>query len=358
MAGVYISYPFCAQKCTFCNFASGVHGSEIQRRYLDLLCQEIASAELTFAPDTVYFGGGTPSSMDPAELDRIFGTLPYRFREATMEAAPGTLSPERVRHWLCRGINRVSLGVQSFVTSELRRTGRRHTAKTVRDDIALLREEGISNFNIDLIAGLPGQTFESWQESLGELEQLRPPHVSVYMFEIDEDSRLGLEVLNDGSRYGAQDLPSEDLTASMYESAVDRLSSVGIERYEISNFAQKGFRSLHNLKYWELAPYRGFGADAHSFEGGLRYQNPDSIEGYLNRRTPLAPVAADASEHLWVGLRLMDGIVPSVEELRTHDLPFRRLVEHGLLEWSGPALRLTRRGVLLSNEVFQEFLPA
>lgn len=358
MPGIYLSYPFCAQKCTFCNFASGVHSADTEQRYVEALVAEIGATPLPFLPDTLYFGGGTPSSLSPASLDRIFAALPHNFREVTLEAAPGTLTPALVQHWRRLNVNRVSLGVQSFVTAELRRTGRRHTADTVEQDVALLRENGIANFNIDLIAGLPGQTAESWAESLAWIERLAPPHVSVYMFEIDEDSSLGAEVLLNGKRYGAPSLPSEDLTATLYETAASTLESLNIRRYEISNFAEPGAESLHNLKYWQLAPYLGFGADAHSFDGTRRWQNPESIEAYLNRAPAKATEPADPTEHFWVGLRLMHGIEPSVEEWRTHRTPITRLVHQGLLEQSGPLLRLTPRGIMLSNEVFEEFLPA
>ena len=357
MPGIYLSYPFCAQKCTFCNFASGVHSAETEQRYVNSLVAEIRATPLPFSPDTLYFGGGTPSSLSPASLDRIFAVLHHPFREVTIEAAPGTLTPTLVQHWRTLNVNRVSLGVQSFVTAELRRTGRRHTAQTVEQDVTLLREQGIGNFNIDLIAGLPGQTAESWAESLAWIERLAPPHVSVYMFEIDGDSSLGAEVLLNGKRYGAPNLPSEDLTATLYETAAAKLESLNIRRYEISNFAQPGSESLHNLKYWQLSPYLGFGADAHSFDGTRRWQNPESIEAYLARPCLAPTEPADATEHFWVGLRLIHGIEPSPEEWRTHQTPISRLVHQGLLEQSGPMLRLTSRGIMLSNEVFEEFLP-
>lgn len=358
MPGIYISYPFCAQKCTFCNFASGVHSAETEQHYTESLLQEIRSVTLPFTPDTIYLGGGTPSSLSVQSLDSIFQALPYRFQEATIEAAPGTLTDARVRHWQALGINRVSLGVQSFVTEELRRTGRRHTAEMVAADVALLRQHGITNFNLDLIAGLPGQTAASWAESLAWIERLAPSHVSVYMFEIDEDSNLGQEVLFNGKRYGAPDLPSEDLTASLYETAVTTLAAIDIPRYEISNFARPGSESLHNLKYWQLAPYIGFGADAHSFYGNRRWQNPESIKAYLSRATPAPTEAADPTEHFWVGLRLMQGIEPTAVEWLTHTQPIGRLVQQGLLERTASTLKLTPRGVMLSNEVFEEFLPA
>jgi oxygen-independent coproporphyrinogen-3 oxidase len=360
VAGVYLSYPFCAQKCTYCNFASGVFPVELQSKYLDKLRREIRSHPWEWEPETVYFGGGTPSAMPPEDFERCLEDLPGRsWLEATIEAAPGSITYDKARLWAACGINRVSLGVQSFVESEIRRTGRKHSAQTVADEIRILGEAGIANINIDLIAGLAGQNVGSWRESLDWIERLSPPHVSIYMFEVDEDSRLGKELLAGGTRYGAAEAPGEDQVAEFYEIAVERLAALGIVRYEISNFARPGFESRHNLKYWRLEPYVGFGADAHSFDGQMRWCNPESIGEYLSTVKP-APGAAAAvdEERFFVGLRLMSGIRPAAEDWDRFRQPIQRFLDAGLLETADGVLRLTSRGVLLSNEVFQEFLPA
>jgi oxygen-independent coproporphyrinogen-3 oxidase len=354
MAGVYTAYPFCGQKCTFCNFASGVFGQDTVRRYVSALLQEIRDWRWSWVPETVYLGGGTPSLMDGADLKAVLAAIPGRpWKEATLEAAPGTITEERASLWAECGVNRVSLGVQSFIAEELRRTGRRHTAAIVREEVERLRRVGIDNFNIDLIAGLPGQTTAGWEESLARIGELEAPHVSVYMLEVDEDSRLGREMLRGGARYGAADAPDEDLTVELYERAVERLAEWGIERYEISNFARKGRESRHNLKYWRLEEYVGFGADAHSFIGGLRWGNADSMEGYLaGERTEPEP-ARIGEERYWVGMRMMEGV-----ELRA-DAPREaivRLEEQGLVEVADGKVRLTRRGVAVSNSVFAEFV--
>jgi oxygen-independent coproporphyrinogen-3 oxidase len=364
MSGAYISFPFCSQKCSFCNFASGVFPQALQSDYIEALIAEIDGYQwAAWTPDTVYIGGGTPSLLDPAALACILNAIPGRpWREATIEAAPGTLTPERVQAWRDAGINRVSLGVQSFVKQELTRTGRRHDAATVTADCGLLRGQGIDNINIDLIAGLPDQTIPSWRESLDWIEHLAPPHVSVYLFEIDEDSRLGLEVLNSGLRYGASEVPSDDQSAELYEIAVDRLSSMGIERYEISNFARPGMESHHNLKYWRLDPYVGFGADAHSFDGRRRFANVETAAEYVQRwRSSVAMKneTTDAildEERLFLGLRLLQGVRPTDSDWRRFDAPIRHSLASGLLARDGDILRLTPRGVLLSNEVFQGFI--
>jgi oxygen-independent coproporphyrinogen III oxidase len=425
MPGVYISYPFCAQKCTYCNFASGVFPRELEPRYVDGLVAEIIQHQWLWQPETVYLGGGTPSGMAPEDLERILRSLPdgrgseprasstpgddrkscthagrrrlevvhginidlefprssctgehrleehrtggasasgRQWKEATIEVAPGAITLERATAWIRAGINRVSLGVQSFVQRELARTGRKHTALIVESEIALLRSAGLTNINVDLIAGLPGQTRASWSESLSWIERLDPPHVSVYMLEIDQDSRLGTEVLLNGKRYGAPDVPSDELTAEFYETGVERLGQVGIQRYEISNFARPGYESLHNLKYWQLEPYDGFGADAHSFDGVVRGQNIESPSDYVARiesgqsaRIDATPANA-AEERFFVGLRLTHGIQPRDEEWLKFEQPIQRFIAEGLLARDGSRLRLTDRGVLFSNEVFAEFI--
>lgn len=359
MSGVYISYPFCQQKCTFCNFASGVARPGAVPEYERALSAELRAQNWPWQPETLYFGGGTPSLMSSSFLQEVTNTVPGRpWREATLECAPGTVTRERAAAWRANGINRISLGVQSFVEAELRQTGRRHTAEMVENEVALLRDAGLSNINIDLIAGLPEQTAESWERSLDWIARLAPPHVSVYIFEVDEDSRLGHEVLLNGVRYGARRLPSDDLIAQLYERGFDRLAEWGWRRYEISNFAREGAESRHNLKYWRLEPYLGFGLDAHSFDGAHRWSNTDSLESYLADPHDRAPrTASDPSEeHFFVGLRLTEGIEPTAREWERFAQPIGRWLENGMLEKDGARLRLAPAAVLLSNEIFQEFL--
>jgi oxygen-independent coproporphyrinogen III oxidase len=362
MSGVYISYPFCAQKCTYCNFASGVFPRDLERDYLTALTAEAAATIPGWTPETLYLGGGTPSRLEPEDLAPVLAAGPAEWIEATIEAAPGSLIPAKAEGWRRLGLNRVSLGVQSFVTRELARTGRKHTAETVAAEVALLARAGITNVNIDLIAGLPGQTPASWRESLGWIARLEPTHVSVYMLEVDEDSRLGRELLTGGARYGAADTPSDEAIAEMYETAVERLAALGLERYEISNFARPGFESRHNLKYWRLEPYLGLGADAHSYDGRVRWQNVESASEYVARsrqgqplRQPPEP-ARPAEERFFVGLRLTEGIEPAPEDWLRYRDPIERFRSLGLLETAGSRLRLTSRGILLSNEVLQAFV--
>jgi len=365
MAGVYISYPFCGQKCTYCNFASGVFPRALETEYTDGLRREIEAHAWQWRPETIYIGGGTPSQMSAETLARVLDAIPGRpWMEATIEAAPGTITPELTAAWRHAGINRVSLGVQSFVTAELARTGRKHRAETVAADMRMLAAAGIEQVSVDLIAGLPAQTRASWRESLEWLQLLNPPHVSIYMLEVDEDSRLGRELLLGGVRYGAQDVPPEELIVEMYETGLEFLASMGLTRYEISNFARPGFESRHNLKYWRLEPYAGFGSDAHSYDGATRSQNVETAAEYVERFRRGEPVrketvAADRiQEHFFVGLRLSEGIQPEPEEWRRFEEPIRRFLKEGLLEMNGELLRLTRQGVLFSNEIFEEFVAA
>ena len=271
-----------------------------------------------------------------------------------MEAAPGSITAEKAEAWRRAGINRVSLGVQSFVAWELARTGRKHTAETVENDVAILRAAGIESINIDLIAGLPGQTAASWAESLDWVERLNAPHASVYMLEVDDDSRLGQEILLGGKRYGAPDVPSDDAIADFYESAVERLGRMGIARYEISNFARPGFESRHNLKYWRREPYLGFGADAHSFDGEFRWSNAESAAEYVESPGARDRTLADpVGERFYLGLRLMEGVDGGWSGF---EAGVERFLGEGLLEVVSGRVRLTGRGVMLSNEVFAEFV--
>ncbi len=364
MPGVYISWPFCAQKCTYCNFASGVHPAAQQQRYLDALLREFHQQDWSWMPDTVYLGGGTPSQMTPAQLGAVLSAVPgFPWAECTMEAAPGTLDIPLVRSWKQMGVNRVSLGVQSFVDKELRQTGRRHSAQTVAAECALLRDEGIPNFNIDLIAGLPFQTAESWEDSLAWVERLAPPHVSVYMLEVDEDSRLGLEILGQGARYGAGAVPADELITANYLHAVNVLAALGIPRYEISNFARPGFESHHNRKYWRMQPYLGFGVDAHSCNGSQRWGNADELEAYCAAieagQAPaqdITPVRPTEEAYL-TGLRLDAGVPWNPSQTPPAlAIAIQRRIDQDLLQIQNGRLRLSARGVLLSNEVFADFL--
>lgn len=385
--GIYISVPFCRTKCTFCNFASDVFSKAVFDRYVDRVCADIDHAEWIAAGmggrierevDSIYFGGGTPTVLDAAQLQRIFAALQRQFavvREAeiTVECAPGTLDPKMIETLLRCDVNRISLGVQSFIDLEAAAVGRKHNRTIVLDDIALLRSAGIANISLDLIAGLPRQTAESWNCSLAETIAATAPHVSVYMLEVDEDSRLGREVLAGGTRYHAHVVPDEDAAADFYLEACDQLQAAGISQYEISNFARTASESRHNLKYWNRQPYFGFGVDAHSMLrsvspdfDAVRFSSADSLERYIAEKRPegaaISPRAA-LEESLFLGLRLNRGInLPELTTSFGNDAIENTLaqiaecVDDGLMEKQGSSVRLTKRGRLLSNEVFGRFI--
>jgi oxygen-independent coproporphyrinogen-3 oxidase len=410
-AGLYISVPFCRTKCSYCNFASDVFSGAVFKRYVDRVCADMEHASKTAeqmggeferAIDSVYLGGGTPTILAVTELQRLFVTVRQNFdllpeAEITVECAPGTLTPAMVDTLAGCGVNRVSLGVQSYIDAEAAAVGRLHQRSTVINDIAGLRLAGISNINVDVIAGLPHQSVESWQTSLDEVIASGVPHVSVYMLEVDEDSRLGRELIAGGTRYHAHFVPDEDLTADLYTMACERLNGVGVAQYEISNFAHSGGESRHNLKYWTRQPYLGFGVDAHSMlpaagdpyltlnsegrshAGGsapcellaaeldaVRFATPDSLEGYVAakplKRTPVARRAA-LEEEFFLGLRLTRGVDlrrlagaygPAV--VAGHAGIIDEMTKAELLERNADVVRLTSRGRLLSNLVFEQFL--
>lgn len=367
MTGIYISFPFCLQKCTYCNFSSGVFPRDLVGPYVEALQAEMESAEFPGEPDTLYLGGGTPSLLDTVQLSRILGSLPrVRWSEATIEAAPGTITPEKAEAWARCGIHRVSLGVQSFVPREAAAASRKHTPEQVAAEIALLRSNGIAAINIDLIAGLAYQTESGWKTSLDWVDRLQPEHVSVYMLEVDDESRLGEELRSGGARYGAQAVPSEDEIAGFYEMAVERLRAMSILRYEISNFSRPGFESRHNLKYWNMEPYLGFGADAHSFDGERRWWNVPAPGEYIERvfggvsareRTETIDDARRFQERFLTGLRQSRGLQATAAEFELLRGPLQRLTACGWLEQGGHGhVRLTPEGVLFSNTVFQELL--
>ena len=384
--GLYISVPFCKTKCSYCNFASDVFSRTVFETYVSRVCAEIEQAAQTAdqmgasldrAVDTIYFGGGTPTLLDATQLERLFVTIRQNFSvasdaEITVECAPGTLTSSGLQTLQSCGVNRVSLGVQSFDDKEAASVGRLHKRATVIDDIARLRSAGITNINVDLIAGLPHQTREAWEASLEQLISLQVPHASIYMLEVDEDSRLGRELIAGGQKYHAHFVPDEDLTADMYEMASEHLNAAGTQQYEISNFARAGFESIHNLKYWTRQPYLGFGVDAHSMlhsaaaGSALRFANPDSLEKYLAgaaKERTLVDSEDALQEAFFLGLRLNKGI-----DLRALEVEFGKdqlsayqptisdLTEARLIEEDAATIRLTAKGRMLSNEVFERFV--
>jgi len=381
--GIYIQVPFCQTKCTYCNFHTGVFAQSLYDPYASAVCRELAeraalygdadaALEVNFTVDTVYIGGGTPSLLAPATLARMLDSVRASIRcqleEVTLEADPETVTPEKAAAWRAAGINRVSLGVQSFSDAELVVAGRMHRSADISAATHALRDAGIANLCFDLIAGLPHQTAESWEDSLKQLLALRPAHASIYLLEIDEGSRLGREALAGGARYNADHLPSDDAMAAFYERACVLLPQHGYEHYEISNWALSGLRSRHNVKYWRREPYLGFGAGAHSFDGRERWANVHDPAAYVaaieagrspvEQRQQVTPAQA-LEEELFLGLRQLEGIeLDRIEKQYNASLRprFERLREAGLVEFDGTRSRLAASRLTVANEVFVELL--
>ena len=387
--GIYVQVPFCQTKCTYCNFHTGVVAKERFAPYVEVVCREIRGheelliaagvhwgsgekEETNYVVDTIYFGGGTPSLLDAEHLKKILDGIRQAFasgvEEVTLEADPETVEAEKAAAWVQAGINRVSFGVQSFSDKELAAAGRIHRREDVYRAVPILRKAGIRNISFDLIAGLPHQTRESWKQSLEELMALEPEHVSVYLLEVDEGSRLGKELLAGGTRYRAGKVPSEDEMAEFYEMAQEKLAMAGYRHYEISNWAKPGFKSKHNLKYWRREPYLGFGAGAHSFSGKQRWANAHDAAAYVSAiesyRLPveqLESVTAEQAleEELFLGLRQLDGI--DLRRIEREygvavDGRFEPLAAAGLVERDGDVVRLAEEKLSVSNEVFVELM--
>jgi oxygen-independent coproporphyrinogen-3 oxidase len=375
-AGIYIHIPFCRARCSYCDFATGAYDAAQVRLYVDALAAEIAAFALPLAlpeVETIYFGGGTPSLLTPAQVADLLQAVRARFRvtpaaEITMEMNPGTLQPATLGEYRRLGVNRASFGAQSFDDGELRQLGRTHTALDVRQTIQYLRDAGFDNVSFDLIAGLPRQTLAGWERNLDEALALRPEHLSFYLLEVHEGTPLADQI-----KSGRQPVPDEDLAAQMYRLMLEKASAAGYEHYEISNLCLPGFESRHNSKYWLGEPVYGFGCSAHSYDGNLtRWANERDAARYIELieagQTPVVEtVELDehdaAAEAVFLGLRLMRGINLNEhrarfgEDLREKHAPdLARLSDAGLLALQGDLMRLTRSGALLSNEVFTTFV--
>jgi oxygen-independent coproporphyrinogen-3 oxidase len=372
MAGVYIHIPFCRSRCSYCDFATGLHEDALAQQYVLAVAKEIStSTVVTDQPriDTVYFGGGTPSLLKTDQLESLLAAVQNRFTvdeniEITMEMNPGTVDPEVLTGFRSLGINRASFGAQTFDDRELARLGRSHTTADTLKTFADLRDAGFDNISFDLIAGLPGQTLVRWQQNVDEALALRPEHLSFYLLEVHEGTPLAEHI-----RRGMQPEPDEDLAARMYEWMLERASQAGYEHYEISNLCLPGFASRHNTKYWTGAPYIGFGCSAHSYDGHeRRWANERDINRYLaaveSEASPiveqqLLSTADLQSEAVFLGMRLMRGVdtrryreLFGVDLSTEHKEELARFVDAGLVEIQGDLLKLTRAGALMSNEVF------
>ncbi|MGH9766294.1 MAG: radical SAM family heme chaperone HemW [Blastocatellia bacterium] len=377
LAGIYIHIPFCATRCHYCNFATGGYESELARRYTAAVRDEIERAEVLKQPEmrrvnTIYFGGGTPTTLTVEQISSLIGTCRRTFdvapdSEITAEANPGSVSQNYLEELRAAGVNRLSFGVQSFDDGELLMIGRTHSAEEAREAVQMARAAGFTNVSIDLIAGLPEQKMETWRSNLEEAFALEPDHLSVYLLELYKDAPL-LHRINRGELRAIDD----ELTVAMYFALMDEAERRGFEHYEISNWARPGFESRHNLKYWTGAAYWAFGISAAGYDGRTRWSNTRNIHEYLQKiesgQSPVADVVEldeedRQSENLFLRLRLKDGVDLNehqqrfgVNAMQRYSGEIERLREAGLIELDETRMKISRAGTVLANEVFAAFV--
>ena len=384
-SGIYLHIPFCKSRCSYCDFATDVYrNDDVVERYVSAIIKEISNFKFQISNsedqkpktsnqiETIYFGGGTPSLLSPKQLEKILNSIHKKFSveansEITMEMNPATMTLETVKEYRSLGVNRASFGAQTFDDTELKRLGRKHTADDVRETIKLLREADFDNVSFDLIAGLPRQTLKDWNKNLTEALKLMPEHLSLYLLEIHEGTPLAEQI-----RSGRQPQPDEDLSAEMYEMMIDKTSAKGYAQYEISNFSLPNFESKHNSKYWLCEPVFAFGVSAHSFDGQNRWANERDTNQYVslieNDKSPIAEIneldkKQLSAEFAFLRLRLAKGL--NLEEYeRNFGINLREemredlasLSDAGLIKFNENYLKLTRQGMLYSNEVFALFV--
>ncbi len=363
-SGVYVHIPFCEQRCYYCAFTVAVSPQETYEPYVRRVIREIELSGVQDAPETIFFGGGTPSIVDASLLERILQALPPGAREITVETNPGTLSAQKIERYLEIGVNRLSLGVQSFCDEDLHNAGRLHSAADVLKDFESLRTGGLKNIGVDLIAGLPNQRQDVWTRNLETLEQLHPEHVSIYMLDREERSAWG--------RYDSE-FQEDDVYVDFYNEAVERLAACGYVHYEISNWAQPGFQCAHNLKYWTGAPYRGFGVSAHSYARNRRFWNTSSLKEYAERLDS-GNIPISGEEELTTEMRLEEAFMLGLRQIAGFDiwciageLGFQYpdkwfdhlgdLEDAGLVQFDGRRLRLTPAGWMVATSVTAELIP-
>lgn len=374
-AGVYIHIPFCLSRCSYCDFATGLFEADLATRYVQAVENEIERYAFPNSPyiETIYFGGGTPSLLKPAQVETLLNAVKGNFdldqnAEVTMEMNPGTVTTNVLTEFRHLGVNRASFGAQTFDNRELARLGRAHNTAQTLTTFSDLRDAGFDNISFDLIAGLPGQSLNQWQHNVERALSLRPEHLSFYLLEVHQSTPLAEHI-----RRGIQPKPDEDLAAVMYAQMLERAENAGYEHYEISNLCLPGFESRHNTKYWTGAPYFGFGCSAHSYDGiNRRWANERDINRYVQAiETEVSPVVEEQrlsaddirSEAVFLGMRMMRGVdarryrdVFGVDLYAEHEKDLSRFIDAGLVEIDGDLIRLTRAGALMSNEVFEAFV--
>ncbi|HXH08009.1 MAG TPA: radical SAM family heme chaperone HemW [Vicinamibacterales bacterium] len=375
--GLYLHVPFCSAICSYCTFTRGLFDRDLKTAYVRALASEIRAAAAQYAgdsapPDTIYFGGGTPSLLEPAEIETLVSTCAECFgltagAEITLEVNPETVDEPRLAAFRRAGVTRVSLGVQSFHDEELRRLGRMHDAARARRAVHEARAAGFDNISVDLMMWLPEQSLADWLDNVEALVALAPEHASLYLLELHAGVPLREHML----ARGWSQAPDDD-AAAMYEGALERLDAAGYEQYEISNVARPGHESRHNQKYWRDGDWLGFGCGAHSSWRGVRWYNVAATTAYVQRlargespvagRRVLTP-AERFEEAVITGLRLAEGIAPAelaarygIDLRERYGTALAPFLEAGLLVDDGARLRLTRQGMLVANEVLAVFV--
>ncbi|MEQ1757864.1 MAG: radical SAM family heme chaperone HemW [Vicinamibacterales bacterium] len=370
--GLYVHVPFCSSICNYCNFNRGLFDPALKLKYVEALLAEITGAGDGSPADTIFFGGGTPSLLEPGEIGAIIRACRDTFAverdaEITLEANPETVSEERLAAYRANGINRLSFGVQSFRDDELRRLSRLHSAGRAAEAVAEARRAGFDNVSLDLMMWLPEQSVASWLESVGRLVELEPDHASLYLLELYPNAPLKEDMAR--SRWS---LAPDDDAADMYLQGLQCLDEAGYRQYEISNVSRAGRESRHNLKYWSDGAWLGFGCGAHSTRRGVRWKNQSGTQAYIDavsgggplvsERRELSP-AEQVEDALFTGLRLSAGLDVGgilerydVDVWSTYGQALTRYLEAGLLIYDGARLRLTRQGMLLANEVMAVFI--
>jgi oxygen-independent coproporphyrinogen-3 oxidase len=367
MAGLYIHIPFCKSRCIYCGFYSTV-GLELRQKYVDALCKEMAMRKTEERIQTIYLGGGTPSQLTSNQLRQLFYNI-YKVygdeaEEVTIECNPDDVTVEFAEALSRLGVNRVSMGAQTFDNKRLQFLHRRHTAEQVPLAVQRLRDAGINNISVDLMYGFPGETMDDWRRDIDQVLALDVEHISAYCLMIEENTPL-YEQLH--KRDGSFCVNSEELERKMYELLIDRLTAAGYEHYEISNFAKPGYRSRHNSSYWHDVPYIGLGAAAHSYDGKSRSWNVADIREYIaaieRGKRPAESETIDKDTHyndrITVALRTSDGLNLNTLSERHHHYCLKeaqRFIDDGLLQLKGNHLILTRKGLFVSDMVMSELI--
>lgn len=367
---LYIHIPFCVKKCAYCDFLSGPADADTIEKYVQALIREIEAVKIEtekYRVVTVFVGGGTPSVLEGEQIERIFAAVRERFGlgeadEITIEANPGTVTREKLRSYKRVGINRISFGLQSANNEELKMLGRIHTYEEFLESYRLAREEGFTNINVDLISAIPKQTLESWKRTVDAILELNPEHISAYSLIVEAGTPFEKLYGEGGSREA--ELPEEETERVIYQKTKEWLKEAGYERYEISNYAKEGYACRHNLGYWERKEYLGLGLGASSLIENVRFQNTDEMQIYLQyadneeKRMLNREVLTreeELEETIFLGLRKMEGI--SKKEVdKEYGKQIEKMICEGFLEEEKGKIRLTERGIDISNYVFAEIL--